>query len=61
MTNGPTSMASWSIHSQAREEPIETPSFHGGGKPFALLGWLDNYFRATPEDRMRAAYLAYWN
>ena len=27
----------------------------------AFLRWLDNYFRATPEERMADEYNAYWN
>ena len=26
-----------------------------------LLRWLDNWFRASPEERMRSASLAYWS
>ena len=26
-----------------------------------LLRWLDNWFRTTPEERMRNVYMAYWS
>jgi len=26
-----------------------------------LLRWLDNWFRKSPEERMRDVYMAYWN
>jgi hypothetical protein len=32
-----------------------TPPAHG------FLRWIDNWFRTTPEERMRNAYLAYWS
>jgi len=27
----------------------------------SLLRWLDNWFRTSPEERMRNVYLAYWS
>jgi hypothetical protein len=26
-----------------------------------FLRWLDNWFRTTPEERMRNVYMAYWS
>jgi len=31
------------------------PPAHG------FLRWLDNWFRTSPEERMRDAYMAYWS
>ena len=31
------------------------PPVHG------FLRWLDNWFRTTPEERMRNVYMAYWS
>ena len=31
------------------------PPAHG------FLHWLDNWFRTSPEERMRDAYMAYWS
>ena len=30
-------------------------------RPNGLLRWLDHWFRASPEERMRNASLAYWS
>ena len=27
----------------------------------SFLHWLDNWFRTSPEERMRNSYLAYWS
>ncbi len=31
------------------------PPVHG------FLRWLDNWFRTSPEERMRNSYMAYWS
>jgi len=31
------------------------PPVHG------FLRWLDNWFRTTPDERMRNVYMAYWS
>jgi hypothetical protein len=40
-------------HGAAVEEVV--PPAHG------FLRWLDNWFRTTPEERMRNDYMAYWS
>lgn len=44
----------------ARESAVKAPA-RKASEPSALLRWLDQYFRATPEERMQDEYLAYWN
>ena len=61
MRNHLPSSASWSIGSNPRIQASETPSHPDSVKPSAFLRWLDNYFRATPEERMSDSYNAYWN
>jgi len=38
-----------------------TPAAAAREQPSAFLCWLDNYFRATPDERMEDEYIAYWN
>ena len=44
-------------HTQVVEASVHDAS----DQPSAFLRWLDNYFRATPEERMADQYNAYWN
>ncbi|TMH00388.1 MAG: hypothetical protein E6H71_00190 [Betaproteobacteria bacterium] len=55
------SSASWSMASYPRIQASETTSHQDSARPSAFLRWLDNYFRATPEERMSDAYNAYWH
>ena len=41
------------LRSSGGEELV--PPVHG------FLRWLDNWFRTSPEERMRDSYMAYWS
>ena len=44
-----------------RTQAVEASAHDAHDQPSAFLRWLDNYFRATPEERMADQYNAYWN
>jgi len=56
------SSAPWSIPLYPDEPATRmTPAAAAREQPSAFLCWLDNYFRATPDERMEDEYIAYWN
>jgi len=55
------SSAPWSIPLYPRTQAVDASTHDAHDQPSAFLRWLDNYFRATPEERMADEYNAYWN
>ncbi|HYT96681.1 MAG TPA: hypothetical protein VEO36_05130 [Casimicrobiaceae bacterium] len=55
------SAAQGSIPLYPRTQAVEASTRDAHDRPSAFLCWLDNYFRATPEERMADQYNAYWN
>ena len=56
-----SSTASGPIPLYPRTQAVEASAHDARDQPSAFLRWLDNYFRATPEERMADQYNAYWN
>jgi hypothetical protein len=61
MSNRFPSSAPWSIPLYPRTRAVEASTHDAHDQRSAFLRWLDNYFRATPEERMADEYNAYWN
>jgi len=53
--------SSTSIPLYPRTKAAEISTHDARKQRSAFLRWLDNYFRATPEERMADEYSAYWN
>jgi hypothetical protein len=49
----------WPIAYDARHK-VRAAGSHKRLRTRPFLAWLDEYFRHTPEERMRDPYIAYW-